>query len=92
MEKLQQIDVDRLEKVMSNLDAMIEHIESVVYSKKANKVRLAYFVGRLSQDLFDQKTEIQDIVNKIYDNDLIKDDIENLDYGFNKSIDDELPF
>lgn len=72
MEKLTQLDVDKLEAVTINIDLMIENIESIIYDERVDKVKLAYFLGKLSNELHDEKNTVQDVINTINDKDLIE--------------------
>lgn len=72
MEKLTQLDVDKLENFISFIDEVVVDIESLINSKKLNKAKLSFNLGRLSMDLENRKQQIQDVIDTINDKDLIE--------------------
>ena len=78
MKKLQQSDVDKLDHVIHDINTTIDQIDSVICEDDVNKAKLAFFLGKLSTELYDQRNKIQEVVDIINDNDLVEDDVDNL--------------
>lgn len=89
MEKLIQSDIDELEKVISNINFMVEDVEAIIDDERVDGVKLAYFLGKLSMKLFENRNKIQDIIDTV-------NDIEGWDENWPDDIDnettDELPY
>lgn len=100
MEKLQQVDIDKLENFISFIEETVVDIESLMNGRKLNKVKLSFCLGKLSMELENKKQYIQDVIDAINDNDLVDNEfdieweqaIKNAGYESNKPSDDDLPF